>query len=262
MIKSLWTQRRNLAYLVWSDFSQCYLSSHIGFAWAIISPLVSMAVLTLVFYVGFRVKSLSGDLPFTLWLLCGMVPWLYFSESLTNCASSVTSYAFLVRKAEFRISYIPAIRLMANALIHMALMVFLFLLLLYFKFYPSVYWLQYFYYFPCMFLFLLGMAWLTSSVAVFVPDIINALGIAVNLGFWVTPIFWEKTLLPACWAWIFTINPAYYIVQGFRDTFLERRWFWERPFMENFVFFLALGCALVVGSIAFKRLRPHFADVL
>ena len=124
------------------------MSSYIGFAWAIISPLVTMAVLTLVFQVGFRVQPTQGNTPFTIWLLCGMIPWVYFAESLTSGSNAVSSYAFLVRKAVFRISYLPAIRLAANSIIHAALLVFLFFALLYFNFLPSVFWLQFFFIFP------------------------------------------------------------------------------------------------------------------
>ena len=261
-LRILFTQRKNIMKLVWSDFSQCYLSSYLGFVWAIISPLIMMFVLTLVFQVGFRVQPAHGSIPFTAWLLCGMVPWLYFAESLTSSAQSVTSYAFLVRKSVFRISYLPVIRLCSSAIIHAALLGFMLIVLLYFNFYPSLYWIQFFYYFLCMYTFLLGMAWLTSSLSVFVPDIVNLLSVCTNLGFWVTPIFWDKNLLPPQWQWIFTINPAYYIVQGYRDTFIENRWLWERPFTEHFAFVLWLVIALFLGSIVFKHLRPHFADVI
>ena len=261
-LRILFAQRKNIMKLVWSDFAQCYLSSYLGFVWAIISPLIMMLVLTLVFQVGFRVQPAHGSIPFTAWLLCGMIPWLYFAESLTSSAQSVTSYAFLVRKSVFRISYLPLIRLLSSAIIHAALLGFMLIVLLYFKFYPSLYWMQFFYYFFCMYVFLLGMAWLTSSLSVFVPDIVNLLSVCTNLGFWVTPIFWDKNLLPPQWKWIFTINPAYYIVQGYRDSFVENRWLWERPFADHLAFATWFVVSLFLGSIVFKHLRPHFADVL
>lgn len=261
-VSTVLKQRKNFLHLIWSDFSQNYLSSYIGFFWALINPLVMIAVLTLVFHVGFRVQPAHGDAPFVLWLVCGIIPWLYFADSLSSGAHAVKSYAFLVRKATFRISYLPVIRLAANSIIHAALLLFVLAVLLYFNFTPSVYWLQFFFYFFCMYLFLLGIAWFSSAVALFVPDVSNVLSVCTTIGFWLTPIFWSKSLLPEEWNWIFIINPAYYITQGYRDTFIEQRWFWERPLVENATFFLWLIVALALGSLVFKRLRPHFGDVL
>lgn len=261
-VHSLWKQRRNIAQLIWNDFSQHYLASYLGFLWAIINPLIMLIVLTIVFQVGFRVQHIEGNTPFTAWLLCGMIPWLYFAEGLTAGAQSVTAYSFLVRKAVFRISYLPAIRLCASSIIHWILLVFLLVILLYFNFFPTYFWLQLIFYFSCMYVFLLGTAWFSSSIAVFVPDIVNFLSVCTNLGFWITPIFWNKSMMPEKWQWVFTVNPAYYIVQGYRDTFLEGRWIWERPYTEHISFGIWVTVMLVLGGITFKRLRPHFADVL
>lgn len=260
---ALWRQRASLTTLIVGDFAQNYRASYLGFAWAILGPLVMIGVMTAVFQFGFRTPAINDSgIPFPLWLACGMVPWQYFAEGATSGASSVTSYAFLVRKAVFRISYLPAIRLLAGGIIHAALLVFLGCLLLFYRVAPQWHWLQFFYYFACMFLFLLGLAWCSSAVAVFVPDIANVLGICTSLGFWLTPIFWNISFLPEKWRVLAQINPAYYIVQGYRDALIEQRWIWERPGLEHAAFFLWLAAALFFGSRIFKKLRPHFADVL
>lgn len=263
-LRQLARQRRNLLTLVFFDFSQNFLASYLGFAWAFIGPVVMLSIMTLVFQLGFRAQPplANPDIPFALWLACGMVPWLYFSEGLTSCSNSVVSYAFLVRKAMFRIAYLPLIRLLAAGFIHCGMLLFLCVALVAFGQSPSIYWLQWFIYVGLMFLLLLGIGWLTSAVAVFIPDISNVLGIVTTLGFWATPIFWNPGMLPEKWSWFFIINPAHYIVQGYRDSFLTQRWIWERPFAENAVFAVWLLVFLFAGSRVFKKLRPQFADVL
>lgn len=261
-LTAFWRQRASLVTLVVGDFSQNYLSSYLGFAWAIMGPLVMLGVMTAVFQFGFRVGSGAAGVPFPLWLACGMIPWQYFAEGLTAGAGAVTSYGFLVRKAAFRLGYLPAIRLLGCAIIHGALLVFLLALLLVYGVRPQLYWIQCAYYFLCMFLFLLGMALCSSAVAVFVPDIVNVLSICVNLGFWLTPIFWNLSMLPERWRFVVQVNPAYYIVQGYRDAFIEQRWFWDRPTLEHAAFFAWIVVALYFGARVFKRLRPHFADVI
>lgn len=259
---ALWKQRASFKTLVIGDFTQNYLASYLGFAWAVLGPLVMIGVMTAVFQFGFRVGDSGSGVPFALWLACGMVPWQYLSEGFTAGAGAITAYRFLVRKAVFRMSYLPAIRLLAGSLIHGILVLFLVGLLLTYGVYPDRYWLQGGYYFVCMFLLLLGAAWCSAAIAVFVPDIVNAIGIGVNLGFWLTPIFWNISMLPEKWQPVIQMNPIYYIVQGYRDSLIEQRWVWERPAIEHIAFFAWLFVALFVGARIFKKLRPHFADVL
>jgi len=263
VVSHLWQQKRNLLMLIKGDFSQNYLSSYLGFAWAIIGPVVSLAVMALVFQFGFKTSTVNqSGLPYVAWLACGLVPWYYFSDGVQSGTSAITSYGFLVRKATFHIGYLPGIRLCALAVIHFVLMCVLFSIFLYFGIFPSLYWLQWFYYFPLMLLFLLGLAWATASITIFIPDAVNFLGVLLNLGFWATPIIWNSTMLPPGYRWITTVNPAYYIVQGYRDTFVEPLWFWQRPLPEHLFFFGWLVFVLCAGAVTFKKLRPHFADVI
>ena len=249
--------------LVKGDFTQNYLSSYLGFAWAIIGPLVSLAVMSLVFQFGLKVSAVNASgLSFVAWLACGLVPWYYFADGVQSGASVITSYGFLVRKASFRISYLPGIRLCALAVIHFALMCLLVGILLYFSIFPSPHWLQWLYYFPLMFLFLLGLAWITSAITIFIPDIANFLGVVMGLGFWATPILWNSTMLPPEYRWLCTVNPAYYIVEGYRNTFVEPLWFWQRPLLEHVFFFGWLVLVLCIGALTFRKLRPHFADII
>jgi ABC-type polysaccharide/polyol phosphate export permease len=262
-LEQVWKQRRNLLTLIVGDFKQNYLASYLGFAWAIIGPVVSLAVISLVFQYGLRVSAVNqSGLPFVAWLACGLVPWFYFADGVQSGASSVVSYGFLVRKANFRMSWLPGIRLCALAAIHLALLCLLLVIVMYFGMFPSLYWLQWFYYFPLMFLFLLALAWASSAIMVFIPDTASILGIAINLGFWATPIIWNPTMLPSEYHWFFTANPAYYIIQGYRNTFVEPLWFWHRPLLDHIIFFIWLSIMACAGPITFKRLRPHFADVI
>ena len=258
----LWNQKRNLFLLVKNDFAQNHLASYFGFAWALIGPTVSLVVIALVFQYGLRASPNATGINFVAWLTCGMVPWFYFADGLQSGSNSVVSYGFLVRKAAFRISYLPAIRLCSAAIIHCTLMLLLLCIVASYGHRPSLYWLQWFYYFPLLYLFLLGISWATSALSIFVPDINSMLGVLVSLGFWFTPVVWNPSMLPPDYRWLCTLNPAYYITQGYRETFLEELWFWQRPLAEHMVFFIWLAGALALGAFTFKKLRPNFADVI
>lgn len=260
---ALWKQRASLKTLILGDFTQNYLASYLGFAWAVLGPLVMIGVMTAVFQFGFRAGTTgSAGIPFPLWLACGMVPWQYMAEGFVTGAGAITAYRFLVRKAVFRMGYLPAIRLLAGSIIHGILLIFLVVLLFCYGASPSWHWLQVVYYFCCMFLLLLGAAWCSAAVSVFIPDIVSVISIGVNLGFWLTPIFWNLSMLPENWQIVMQLNPAHYIVQGYRDSLVEHRWLWDRPLLAHVVFFIWLFAALFIGAQIFKKLRPHFADVL
>lgn len=263
IIKNIWSYRRNILPLIYNDFYQNYFSSYLGFLWAILSPLVSIAVLSIVFQVGFRVQPVDNvGVPFVAWLTCGMICWYFFSEGISRGTSAITAYSFLVRKALFRIALLPPIRTCTPLIIHCFLMLFLLGLLTFFHIYPSIYWIQWFYYVGCLYIFLTGISLITASLTVFVPDISSLVNIIVNVGFWVTPIFWNATMIPERWRWLLQLNPAYYCVQGFRETFLTSQWLWERPLWHHGIFWTWTFLALLLGIFIFKKLRPYFADEL
>lgn len=262
-LKDIWKFRHNIVSLIRYDFSQNYFKSYLGVAWAILAPLINLAVLSAVFMVGFRVPPITDSgAPFAAWLACGMVCWQFFSEGLSCGVSSITSYAFLVRKAQFRISFLPPIRICSAFIIHCALLVFLFCLLLFLGIYPTLYWLQWFYYTTLLLLLLIGLAFVTSSVSIFLPDITNVVGVFITVGFWATPVFWNANMVSERWRWIFDLNPVYYCVKGFRDAFLSQRWFWERPILEHVFFGAWLILFVAAGVLLFKKLRPYFGDEL
>ncbi len=113
----------------------------------------------------------------------------------------------------------------------------------------------------CAVAMLLGLSWLTSAVRVFVKDIGNLISVLIQVGFWATPIFWQIGLVPEKYQWIIKLNPAYYIINGYRDSLINQQWFWQD--MSLTLYFLGLCLfSLGFGALVFKRLRPHFGDVL
>ena len=126
---------------------------------------------------------------------------------------------------------------------------------------PSVYWLQSPYFIACSVLLILGLSWLTSALRVFIKDVGNFVGVVLQIGFWATPIFWSLDLVPEKYQYMIKLNPMAYIVNGYRDTFVNHVWFWENGEVALY-FWGTTVILLVVGIIVFKRLRPHFGDVL
>ena len=76
-----------------------------------------------------------------------------------------------------------------------------------------------------------------------------------------TPIMWQETMVAEGSRWILKLNPIYYIVNGYREALIDKRWFWENP-NQLVYFWLVTAIVFVFGSVIFKRLKMHFADVL
>jgi ABC-type polysaccharide/polyol phosphate export permease len=190
-----------------------------------------------------------------------MIPWFFFAESVNKGMSAIVSSAYLVKKVAFRMSILPLVKVLSSLGIHLVLVTLLVLAFLLHGFFPTVYWLQLPYYILCTVVLALGLGWLTSSIRVFVKDVGEIIGVVIQFGFWLTPIFWSFKLIPEQYHYIIKLNPMVYVVEGFRDTFIYQVWFWEKP--ADTLQFLAITLFfLVVGAIVFKRLRPHFGDVL
>lgn len=220
-----------------------------------------IVVIWFVFEIGFRTGPVTGDTPFFLWLICGMIPWFFFANAFTSGSNAIVGNSFLVKKVSFRISILPFVQIGSALIIHLVLVLLLITAFLFYGYRPSLYWIQSIYYIFCSFVLLIGLSWLTSSLRVFIKDVGNFIAVVLQIGFWATPIFWSLDLVPYKYRYIIELNPMFYIVDGFRDTFINHTWFWEKSFLSIY-FVLFSFITLVFGAIVFRRLRPHFGDVL
>lgn len=260
-LRHILQSRELLATLIKNDFKKQYLGSYLGLAWAFIQPLIFILVIWAVFTFGLRAGPVGSETPFFLYLISGMIPWFFISNTLNSGTGAVVNNAFLVKKVAFRVSILPLVEIGSALLIHLVLAVFLLLAFVLHGFSPSLYWLQLPYYMGCAVAMLLGLSWLTSAVRVFVKDIGNLISVLIQVGFWATPIFWQIGLVPEKYQWIIKLNPAYYIINGYRDSLINQQWFWQD--MSLTLYFLGLCLfSLGFGALLFKRLRPHFGDVL
>lgn len=247
--------------LVKNDFQRQFLGSYFGIAWAFIQPLIMVLVLWVVFEFGFRVKPFDNEIPFAVWLMTGMIPWFFFAGSMSAGLQALTSNAFLVKKIAFNVDVLPLVKVSSALIIHVVLLTVLLLIYIIQGLGPTLYWLQLPYYLACAFLLLIGLTCLTSSIFVFVRDIGNIVAIAIQMGFWLTPIFWSFERIPDKYQWILQLNPVFYIVKGYRDSLLGRSWFWEQG-LHSIVFYVELVLILYIGIKVFRKLRVHFGDVL
>ena len=261
--KTLFNQRNILWTLVIRDFKSRYLSSYIGLPWAFIQPTVYIFVVWFAFTFGLRGGGTTASgYPFAVFLMSGLIPWLFISKTMIISCSAISEYSYLIKKTEFPVVMIPVIKVLSGMLVHFVILaVFMLLLIFAYGVTPSIYWLQVFYYQFVMLFLLVGIGLFVSSVNVFVKDMGHFINVIVTMLFWATPIIWPFAMLGGNYRYIALFNPFFYITEGYRYTFLQNKWFFE--FTEMNILFWSVSISIfVLGIYTFQRLRPRFGDVL
>lgn len=258
-------QNRRMIYkLAKNDFRTKFAGSYLGIIWAFIQPIVTVLVYWFVFEVGFRADQGSLTVPFVLYLVAGIVPWFFFQDALVGGTNSLLEYSYLVKKVVFNISVLPVVKLISALFVHLFFVAFIAVLYCCYGKWPDLYYLQLIYYSGGLFLLVLGLSYATCAVVIFFRDLSQMINIALQIGVWLTPIMWIAEDMLAAYPMIFRIlklNPVYYVVTGYRDAFINKNWFWERPLWTLYFWCFTAG-AFLFGSWVFKKLKIHFADVL
>ena len=258
---TLYKQKYLIGQLVKRDFQNKYMGSYLGLPWAFIQPGMIIFVMWFAFTYGFKMTNTVNGMPFVPWFICGMIPWLFISETLNSSSGSLVEYKYLIVKTSFWVSMIPMVKIFSGFLIHFFFILVIAVLMISNGIYPSVYWIQIIYYLFSAFVLLLGLGWLFSALNVFVRDIGQMINVGISIFFWATPIMWSVDRLPGKMKYIAMLNPFFYITEGYRFTFLQHTWFFENPQM-TFYFWSVTLVIFVTGVLVFRKLTPHFADVL
>lgn len=263
--KELWGNRELIWKLARNDFKKRYAGSTMGRVWAFIQPIVTVGMYYCIFGIIFPARAqlaASGvKAPYVVWLTAGLIPWFYFSEAIGGGTSALIEYNYLVKKVVFKISILPIIKVIAATFIHAFFVLLLLVLYFVFHFSPSIYLIQLIYYSFCMFFLALAISYSTCAIVVFFRDLSQIIGILLQVGMWATPIMWEIGVIPEKYRIIFKLNPVFYIINGYRSALFEKQWFFE-DFYSTMFFWITAAIIFGVGALIFKRLKPHFADVL
>ena len=264
--KELYQNRRLIWKLAKSDFKKRYAGSYMGAFWAMVQPVITVAMYYVVFTILMPQKQgiASGgelDVPFVLFLTAGLVPWFYFSEALTSAMTALLEYNYLVKKVVFKISILPIIKIIAATFIHAFFVIVLLLIACFYGYYPSLYTLQVFYYSACMFILVLAISYTTCSIVIFFRDLQQIVNILLQVGMWATPVLWNINQFSEEIQMLVKINPLVYIVEGYRSAVYGKQWFWE-DFYSTVYFWIITIVLFGIGALIFKKLKIHFADIM
>jgi ABC-type polysaccharide/polyol phosphate export permease len=259
-IRELYSKRDLIFSLAARDFRSGYFGSLLGIIWVFVEPVIYMFVMWFFFTKAVKFRP-SSDHPYVAWLMSSMVLWMFFSSAFVSSVGTFKSYAYLLRRPRFNMSIMPVVSIGSSLIVHGIFILLLIALLLASRVSLTIYWLQSVYYLFSTCILLLGLSWITASLSLFIHDIRNAVGVILQIGFWVSPIFWDLNTYPEKYRFLLRLNPLTYLLEGYRKSFLYAEPFWSD--VKGSLYFWSFSIiVLSIGMITYKKLRPHFGDVI
>lgn len=258
--RSILSHRELLFSMAKREVRSQYVGSTLGAVWTVIHPLVLIFIFWVVFSVGFKAVPAS-NVPFVVWLTAGMTCWFAFADMMSGATNIVVRHSELIKKTVFPAQILPVVKVIASLVSHAVFVLILIGLLILQGMPFSFFYFQALYYLVAMLILVAGLVWLSSALNVFIRDVNQAVALALQVGFWGTPIFWDINIMPEKVQLLLKLNPMFYIVQGYRDSFLNFVPFWEHPLLSLYYWLIALALFLC-GAVVFSKLQPQFSDVL
>lgn len=245
---------------------QVYRQNYLGNIWHFADPALQIGVMILMFAVrngedkgNPHATGLAGYIG---WIALGMVTYFFMQAAMKKSAKSIQSQIKILARMRFSLSAVPMTEIVTELKRYFIMLGMAFLAILFMNVRPSIYWLQFFYYFFAMIIFLYALSLVTSTITVLIPDFYNAYAAILRVGMWVSGVIIpvDSPSFPLILSNILKINPLYYLIQGFRETLLENpMWFWHN-ITSNLIFWGIVFILLIIGAHIHIRFRNRFMD--
>lgn len=257
--KELFKNKKLVLQLGKNDFRNRFASTSLGAIWGFLQPFVFMMTYVIVFQFILKVPS-SGDAPYAVWFLPGMGMWMFCSDSIMNASNSIRSYSYLVKKVVFPVDVIPIITLVSSSFIGLFLFFIATVVAIAFGYMPNVLLLLYMIF--SAYCFIIAFTRFTSALATLVPDFGQLLSIMMQLFMWFSPVVWNLNMIQGKLCIIFKAFPFTYLVEGFRQVFINSTIVTEHFGLYTGVFWVITIILFIWGNSVFKKSKKDFADIL
>jgi lipopolysaccharide transport system permease protein len=255
----LWRYRELFLILAWRDISVRYKQTIIGILWAIIRPLLTMVVFTVIFGRIAKLPS-EGSAPYALMVFAAMLPWSLFSNALTESSNSLISNANLIGKVYFPRLIIPAATLVTAFIDFLISFIILIGMMVYYQFTPGWQILLLPFFIILALLTSLGPGLWITALNVKYRDFRYIIPFVVQFGLYVSPVGFSSKVVPEQWRLLYSLNPIVGVIDGFRWCILGGN---SPIYMPGFL--LSLGITtffLRLGVSRFRRTEKTFADLI
>lgn len=255
----LWRYRELFQVLAWRDFAVRYRQTVVGLAWAVLRPVLTMVILTVIFN---RVAGLSseGRAPYALMVMAGMLPWMFFSSAMSDAASSLVANTGLVSKIYFPRLIVPAATIIVAVVDLLIGLVILAAMMVWYRYAPD--WRLVFLplFILMAFFAALGPGLWVTAINVRYRDFRYVIPFVVQFGLYVSPVGFAFSKVPAAWRLVYSLNPMVGVINGFRWAVLgEKTPLYPQSVIIGVVVILLL---LWLGISQFRKLEKSFADLI
>jgi lipopolysaccharide transport system permease protein len=256
-LRAVWQYRELLYFLVWREVKVRYKQTVLGVAWAVLQPLMTMAIFTVIF--GLFVRVPSDGLPYPLFALVGLLPWTYFAEALSRSSVSLIGDTQLIRKVYFPRLIMPLAGVVSPAVDCLLAFILLLGMMACYGFRPTwgIIMLPAFLLLGLVTALAVGL-WL-SALNVRYRDVRHTIPFLIQCWMYASPVAYPVSVVPNEWRALYGLNPLAGVIEGFRWALLGQ----ESPDVRVMaVSVIAVIGLLVGGLIFFQRLEQTFADVI
>lgn len=255
-LKELFHYKDLFLILAYRDIRVRYAQTFLGLAWALLQPLATLLIFTLIF--GRAIKVDTGDIPYTVYAMAGMSAWAYFAFVMSQSGNSIIGAGEMVKKIYFPRLIIPLSKSLVALVDFGITMLILMVLMIYHQMPLSTNLL----YLPA-FIFInivaaLGVGIWLSALTIRYRDFQHVVPFLVQIGLYATPIAYPNTLVPEKYQLLYHLNPMAGIVAGFRWCFFETEGFHPMTYVS----FLMVGVIFISGVVYFKRMERTMADLV
>lgn len=254
IFKRLYNYRELLKTSVSKEIRGKYKNSFLGVLWSFLSPLLQIGVYALIFPL-----IMDTDSNYVVFLVCGLIPWLFFSNAINKAAFTVIENAGIIKKVFFPREILP-ISVVTSECVNFIISTVIILGFILFTgygfswqivFYPLILVVQY--------IITLGFAFFLSAITVYIRDLAHFVGVVLQLLFYATPICYASGRIPADYQWIMQFNPMAHVINGYRAIFYDK----VTPDMTALVMLLCIGLLLcIIGYMVFNKMQKGFAEQL
>ena len=278
--RDLWRYRELFYFLAWRDLMVRYKQTVVGVAWAIIRPILTIVVLSLVF--GKVSKLPSGGAPYPLLVCCGVIPWQFFGAALSECGNSLVSNSNLISKIYFPRLIVPASSVITSFVDFLVSAAFLVFLMVWYQFMPTVSIVALPLFILLAFAASLGAGLWIAALMVDYRDFRVIVPFMVQFGLYATPVAYLSSVIPDKWRMLYSLNPMVGVIDGFRWCLLSREhhelvpvllphggFRWESLGSDQQLYlpalaFSVIGITLLLASGIwyFRKTEKSFADVI
>lgn len=261
IIKEVWHNIFMIFRLASYDFRLENRDTYLGILWNILTPLIQIGTFWLVFGVGLRQGRDVQDVPYVIWMICGLIPWFFINQGIVKGANSIYSKTIALARMKFPLSVLPLERIIVELYEHVTMIMIMVIMLACFGFFPSFSWLNLVYYIFYTIFFLTSLALITSVLTMLARDFARMIQSLIRLLFYLTPILWDMENMPVLFQKITFYNPIYYVVTGFRDSMLYEIPFWQHT-EQLCILWCLNGLLFVLGCNLQVKFKDQFIDLI